>query len=602
MGHLLHRAALASVCLVIIVAALPAFAGHVPPVGYQPVGNSASVTINNCQAVVFEKPNAGLTPLQRAKLTAERLTLLASGGWRAITVQTVGSTRAQVVANGRVICIATPDDAKAAKTTAKSLAQTWAANMKRLFEMPPLTVTPKQVVVPENENRSVSVGGGVTGPLEIIDQNPTVAISSLHPTSRAIVIKGLAVGSSTVEVKCDGYTETVGITVKRYAGKLVAPGYAEVTGEPAKDSLIKTAASRAVSTVLSLEPGATASVGAPKTSGSSLPRGEKTRVFVPIKVQGPNLLPTELAAPVDVVNLPLVNKLADNLFYSNNPERITKTGTLFTGKLLSDERTRLFFHHQNMSGQKVRLLIELINAEDTTATVQAISGISTPLVDTVVVGYLAGMDFLRDYSKQAGLVHRIPARSRIIVYADNLDPVKTASGIIDLRQLSGGNVYVRVVAASPSVGMIEGETYPVTDAGIPTSLSEEVFDWPLKELDVTHKLGGQWSFVRIGKEGITDTAKLRELQGDYGVIYQIKMQIENPTSEERTAQVLFEPTAGPASGIFVIDEQIIGVKIVNPPKEFLVTRVKVPAGKTKAFTITTVPLGGSAYPAMLIVR
>lgn len=605
MTHPSYRAVLLGACAVLIfLAGAVCAAEFVPKVEYSSVGNQAVVNVNGRTAIRFRVSNGGLSPVERARITAERLKPLASsGGWKSITVKSVNKNRANVVVGEQLICIATAADAKAAGMSAQALAQNWAKLLREYFALPPITVEPKEIVVPENENRTANIGGALTGVIVSSDGNPEVATSTIDNVKRAIVVKGKSVGRSTIEIDCQGYKTTLTVNVKRYAAKVGVPAAIEVTGNPAPEWILAKAAESVASESIVLEPGATASFGTPKLTAKSLEVGKTLRVLVPVKTKGPNLIPADLAAPVDIINLPVSYKAADDLLYSNNPERLTRYGVLFTGKLELDKRSRLFFHHQNMLGKRVRFNVELINAGNTTAKVQTVSGISRPMVDTVVVGYVAGREFLRDYLDNVGLVHRIPPKSKRVLYADNLEHTNTASGIIDIRQLSGEDVYVKVSADVPEAGQLSsGATAPISDWHIPTQISDHVYPTPARDVEANYVVGGQWAFIRIGKYAIPDALSAKELQGNYGVIYRIKVRVENPSGEDRTIKVVFEPSAGPASGLFVINGKVVGIKVVSPPNEFEVFSTRVPAGQAKEFTILTMPLAGSAYPATLVVR
>ncbi|MEN6372569.1 MAG: hypothetical protein ABFD64_11220 [Armatimonadota bacterium] len=605
MSNLSRRALLpAFACAaLVVITGLSARAEFVPPVDYAARGSEAVVTINDRVAIRFKVPNAKLTPLERAKLTASRLKPLATGGWKAITVKSASKKRSQVVVNDKVICIATAADASANGTSAQALSESWVRSIRRLFSMPPITLTPAEITIPESEKRMTAIGGAAQGAITLSDGNPAVAVSSFDSARRSVVVTGRAVGRSTVEISCQGCSCKLVVNVKRYAGRVTGMKMVEVTGEPAPDWLLNKVARKAAASVVALEPGAAATFGSPKITCDSLGKGESVRVLVPVRARGSKFITADLFAPVEVVNRPLSHKSAVDLFYSNDPERLTQYGTLFTGKLSFDEKTRLFYHHQNMMGKRVRLAVELLNAGDTEAGVQTISGIGRPIVDTVVVGYMAGMDFIRDHLRNVGMVYRIPPRSKIVVYADNLSHNITASGIIDLRQFAGGDVYVKVTANPPSLGQLsDGQVASISDTEIPRHLSEHVYMTPTKQLDAKYVIGERWEFIRIGKYAIKDAADKKQLFGNYGVIYNINIRIENPTADARTVKIIFDPTAGPASGIFVVEGRIIGVKMVAPPREFQITAVRVPAGQSKELTITTMPLGGSAYPASIVIR
>lgn len=605
MKWLLHRAALLSVSAVLVLAVvLPASADFVPRVGYSADGTGAVVIINDRSAVRFRVPNAGYAPVERAQITASRLKPLAAGGWKLISVKPLGKRRAQVVAGDKVICIATKADSKATGMSAMALANTWARSMKSLFAIPAVTVTPREITVPEGESRTVCVGGASLGQLTSMCADSKTASADVHPTKRAIVVSGKHVGRCPVDVVSEGCKVTVIVNVKRYAARVGTPEIVEVTGNPAPNSLLELVSLEKAPKSIAFEPGGGAKrYGRPKMPNSVLGQGESMRVMVPVQVDGDGLIPTELLAPVDIVNRPVAYRPTAGLFYSNNPERVTGYGTLFTGKLAFDQRQRLFYHHQNMTGRRAIIQIDLINAGDTVAQVQAISGHSSPRVDPVLSGYFAGLDFMRDYLNGVGRIYRIQPHSKLVLYAEDLGQVETASGIVDLRELSGGDVYLKVSANPPTYGQAgSGDSAAIGIADVPGNLSTQVYAAPAKQISASYRVGDRWEFIRIGKYAIRSTTDDTVLDGNYGVIYNINIHVENPTADPSTVRVIFQPTAGPASGIFVTGGHIISVKVVNPPNEFTITSVRLAPGESRDISISTIPLGGSAYPATIVVR
>lgn len=602
--YVLRRAALLCACAVLVVlAGLPGAAQFVPTVGYAANGSKAMVVINGRTAINFRVGNGGLTPLDRARITAGRLEPLTNRGWASIAAESTGRTSARVVAGKQLICMITQDDAKAGRMSAAALAEIWAKNLRGLLSMPPITLSPVGVTIPENETRRAVVGGALTGPVRATDSDPSIATSTFDPAQRVIIVRGKSVGRCTVEVSCQGYTKTLSVSVKRYAGRLTGAGSAEVTGNPAPNWLIKKAAEHAAASGVSIEPQASAIVGKPRVKATTLANGKNVRAIVPVRVQGPGMLSTELLVPVDVFNRSIISTKPTVLFYSNNPERITRYETLFAEKLSIDECTRLFYHHQNMLGKRAEFFIELINAGNTPASIHAISGTTPAMVDTVKVGYMAGVNFIRDYLGQVGMIYSIPPMSKLVIYAESLKPLKTASGIIDLRETVGGDVYIRVAANPPGLTSdSEGCITAINDYYIPSRLSDQVYAAPVKQLDVGYVVGECWQFIRIGKYSIRDTRDEKDLYGNYGVIYEIHLKIQNPTADASKVRLVFEPTAGPAAAVFVLDGNVIGVKQVNPPMEHEIMSARVPAGKSKEIIVLTMPLGGSAYPATLVVR
>jgi len=65
---------------------------------------------------------------------------------------------------------------------------------------------------------------------------------------------------------------------------------------------------------------------------------------------------------------------------------------------------------------------------------------------------------------------------------------------------------------------------------------------------------------------------------------------------------LFDPSAGLASGVFIIDGKFVVTKHVQPPSEVPLASYQIKPGETRDVRILTVPLAGSSYPATLVVR
>jgi hypothetical protein len=177
---------------------------------------------------------------------------------------------------------------------------------------------------------------------------------------------------------------------------------------------------------------------------------------------------------------------------------------------------------------------------------------------------------------------------------------------MELRLLSGDLALVRVTAEPEDQRVVE-DSYevPVPARGIDPQrivFSEHVYPGPLQEYSVTYTAGKQWVFLRLGKDALKHATQDMQLYGNYGVTYDIKAKIENPLSEPVTTEIAFEATAGPASGIFVVDGNLVKVRYLTPPSEISLGKVTVAPGQTKSFSISTIPLSGSAYPATLIIR
>ena len=84
--------------------------------------------------------------------------------------------------------------------------------------------------------------------------------------------------------------------------------------------------------------------------------------------------------------------------------------------------------------------------------------------------------------------------------------------------------------------------------------------------------------------------------------YDINVRVENPTTETKKIRVLFEPSAGLASGVFIIDGIMVSAKYAKPPSEVPLASYNLKPGEIRNVKIMTVPVAGSNYPATLVVR
>lgn len=597
--------------IVITLTALVAFAcltaaaqaAFAPRVSYGAYGKAAAVLINGRNAAKFGAYNGGLSPLQRAKITSDRLAALVASKFDPNALTVKGDRySARIYAGTQLVCIATSHDAKLNNTTPLGLASVWAASIRRLLLMPPVVVEPDEITVPLGENRRVEVGGAATGPISVKIDNSDVANVVVEPAGRRLTISAKNLGKAIVEVSCQGEKATLVVYAKKYAGWLPPVSVGQVTGNPCPASLVCYCARQAVAQSAYLEPGSRLEVGAADCPNKTLGPGEKQQIKVDVKIVGPDYIPVATRATAEVRNVVIPRREPVQLFYSNNPESITRYQSLFVGKLDPDTPTRILYHHQNAMRSRVHLIVELVNPNDAPATIRVHRGISPPSTNTITVGHVAGWEFLKECASDISVIEVIPAQSRLVLVSDILAAKETSSGILQVNQLAGDPAYVRITAAEPGVDMVSRGTIARASDLRNHQLSDHIYPSPVKNLEYEYVVGQRWAFVPIGKHEIGDTNGQKKLYGNYGVTYNITVRISNPTGEARKIMVIFDPTAGPASGVFWIDGKPAAVKYAQPPKEVTLRTITLAPGESRTVRITTVPLAGSNYPATLIVR
>jgi hypothetical protein len=598
-------------CLILVTAATSAaFAKYTPKIGTRAEKDgSAYLTINGADVVRLETSNAGLTPAQRAQTAADRLTALLAKGLDPATIGAKQSGRnVRIMVGETLLMVATPAEAHAHVAATADLADSWARNIKKYLTMPPLSASPLSLTVPFGETRSIAVESFLPDKVEVAISDPRVASLDLQKKPGSIIVTGTSIGDATITLKCVDYTVPIVVQVRRYAATMLSGGRkAAVTGSNCPASLVLHSARVAAMQAVVLEPGARITTLSAPVSVKSLSSGQSTHVPIQVEVAGGSYIPIRFSVPVQVENRSLSRVPTTSIMYSNNPESVEKYQNLFTGCLRADSQaTRLLYHHQNMMDRKVGFIIDVVNPSQSSASLHVIEGTSDPMLDTVIVGYAAGLEFMRNDLENIGRIYEIPPGMRQILVSQSLGHSYTASGIMELRQVSGDPLLLRVIAEPEDMRTADDSSeLPIPAPGFDlhkTTMSDDVYPNPIQDVDITYTAGKAWVFFRLGKDGLKHATQNLQLYGNYGVTYDIKAKIENPSDSPITAEVAFEATAGPASGIFYVDGNLVKIRYLTPPSEVSIGRVTVPAGQNRVLSIKTIPLSGSAYPATLIIR
>lgn len=562
-----------------------------------------TVTINGKAALRFRASNGSLSADERARITAERLTNLVASGMSPSSVYLKSEKwQARVMVGETLVCIATATDAKVGGTTPAGLAGAWVRNIRSLLAMPAIVLSDKEILVPLGENRRVYVAGAATGPVSATPLDGEVAAAAPGTDARYVQVTGRKVGQTTVEITVEGEKAILDVWVKKYAGAMPGKGVAEVTGSPCPKHLLEYAARQAVARQTVVEPGATLKIGKIEGVDRALESGVSREAKANVTISGEGYITYSGPVSVELRNIFARRDEVAELFYSNAPERVPRYQTLFAGKLESGRASRLLYHHQNGIGKRARFLVEVINPNPTSAAFRVTRGISSPMIDTVLVGYIAGIAFMRDDQANATVIERIPAQSRLILVSDDLGHNETSSGIMQIKQTEGSGTFLRVSALPPETESARtGDVLPAPTS-VALDISDQVYPNPVKTLEANYRVGEHWAFISVGRHAITDTAAQKKLFGNYGVTYDISIKVENPTDKTKKVSVLFEPSAGLASGVFIIDGEIVSTKYAKPPTEYQLASYSLKPGEKRSVRIQTVPLSGSNYPATLVVR
>jgi len=622
-----------------IAAALLAAPGVAAP-GYQarvgartwttPRGVFARVTINDQPVATLRTSAAGLGPAQRALNVKQRLgTMVASGLTSAqIGLASAGKQGWEIRGQGGPLLLVTPREAAAQRQTSRHLAQTWARAIKARLGEPALTLPQAHVLVPYGTTKTIVVGGAArAADVSLAGGDARVSQASFDAARHRIVLRGVGSGESMVTVQADGALVTLAVSVRRYAAAVRPHVTVRVTGRPdAPATLVQAALFQGLEHALAATEGAQVRLLQSPQPVGALRAGASVTRRLPLRVAGLDLLPVEAAPVVTVVNQPLAPASAGAIFYSNNPEQVRSSRTLFSSPLSLRRAVRLDYHHQNSSGGPLVFHADLVNGGDQSASVHVMSGVAQPAVDTVQVGRRAGAAFLRALDSGTGLVLVVPPHARVPLLVQRFAPLLTVSGIVQVQQLSGQDDALSLVVAadddrstllaSPAhfaqaiqdtdradTRLVSAPAAPLP-SGRTRAASPFVFGPPRVSLAGVYAAGGPWAYLRLGHgESLRNAAGTRRLWGNYGVSYFLTLRLTNPTRIARVVGVFFAPEAGLAAGVF----QVSGAPILEfdpmpPPDEKELTRVRLAPGQVRTVRLRTILLNGSAYPASLVVH
>ena len=97
-------------------------------------------------------------------------------------------------------------------------------------------------------------------------------------------------------------------------------------------------------------------------------------------------------------------------------------------------------------------------------------------------------------------------------------------------------------------------------------------------------------------------AGVRELRGDYGVVYDIEIEIVNPSDVPKDVSLWLNPRGGAATATFLWDDRIVEVPRTAAFAEQAIGSVSMPPRSRRTIRLQTIPEGASSYPVRVIVR
>jgi len=585
---------------------LPITASTVYALSARSVGGT--LYINETPVLTLRSASGG-SPSAKAAALASRLQGVSDGA--AVSVSHV--KRAYSVHIGPTAVTIKKAEAKAHGLSPATLAYRWAASIKSALNLPALKLGSKNVVVPVGGVASVSLVGKEAKDAILSRQGDSV---SLTRKIGSIQFKGTKLGTTEFSIAGKSSLETVVVRVLPYAVEFPQTVTAHVTGVPASKEVVRGAIRTALNSSLRTVPAAWLVFDTPKAT--ALQTNQSRTYHVVVKASAANAIPSKGVVTVNVRNEGIHATRESELWYCNFPENIKKPGLLFASPLVREKAARFLFHHMNVSSGPLIVEAQAVNPSALPASIMVIPGAAEPDRNPVLVGARAADQFLRNWLFSSGEIVTIPARSTVPITVRRLATQETTSGLFYLRLLSGGpdSIFVRADARTPETAVFQWEPFRKTaapwqvarpkaiseaEASMPQA-AEHVFPNPFKNETVAYEVGSKHGFVRIGQKPIEREDQLMKLDGNFGVVYNIKASMKNPLTSPAKVEIVFEASAGYSGGLFVVNGRILRSPLLQSKGEYKLWEGVLAPGAEQSCSILTVPLSGSSYPATITVR
>lgn len=586
------------------MALFPALRAEASRVEVTHAGDRARLLVEGRLIAAFRTPNGSLSPLERARLAADRLRRLSASA-DDVKVQKRGSDHA-VLVNGQLIMVATEEEAAERRESTLATANRWATNLRQALaagsprgrrrgSRRQIEAPDAPWLVPPGETRTFTLRGG-RGRLYARANRPSVAeVAVLNDTQ--VEVRGVERGEGVIRVSRGGSSLEVPVRVMPWAASVSRVPEVTVTGLLTPRDFIRRAALPHFLRALDLSPGNRAELLGSPEGVRALRPGEEAVLTCRVGASGEGHLPFRGEARVKVVNRTVPQRETQVLLYSNEPESVREFGILFEGLIRPESGARILYHHQNRMGRPFTLQVDLLNPGETESEVQVLEGDAGPYIDPLQAGHRAGQRYMAAQTTDLGLIQKVPARGSLRLGRYELATLQTVSAVSEVRSLHGGPLVVQVSA-------VPQPTDPeMRDDLLDTAGAEpHTYPNPTKTAEYKYVVGQAWTFVSIGRNAIAAGGSNRKLFGNYGVLYNITVELENPTALEQTVKLVMAPQAGWVRGVFVVEGKLIEAPQLAPPSEATLWSVKLAPGQQRRLSIVGLPVSGSAYPLSLVIR
>ena len=124
---------------------------------------------------------------------------------------------------------------------------------------------------------------------------------------------------------------------------------------------------------------------------------------------------------------------------------------------------------------------------------------------------------------------------------------------------------------------------------------------PYQDLSRSYRIGDPDLHIAVGAIRQQTFSGVRELRGDYGVIYRTQLTLLNETASPREVRLIFNPRGGAATGTFRVNGKLVEIGKTEAFEQTPILKLTLPPNSQKLLEIDTLPEGASSYPVRIVV-
>lgn len=386
------------------------------------------------------------------------------------------------------------------------------------------------------------------------------------------------------------------------AGSFPATVTLQVTGHDIPEEFLDRLAEEAIMEKIRIKSGCSYVIGTHKAKYQpGALAGESSQGLVPVEIWGSGYRTVRGNVIVMIENIKVEGfNRADAMFISNSPESFPTSGELLRGTFKHGSSSRFMIHHRNADSKEHRLIFFVRNSTDEPALLRVVGDIFDPWPEAMIAGHHATLRFHRAVRNGVGYLIEIPAGKYATLRSVTLKHDEVGSGLCEIQVLRGKGVDFSIRAQD----MYMGDAYVGQHIGNPnTKRAHGEYATPYKEVAADFTVGDKWTFVSLGNDYLQAVSTPSPpLHGNYGVTYDITLNVTNPFDTEEQLEFVFAPAGGTALGSFYIDGKQFVVKHTRAGETPTIAKVDIGPKEKKVIQIETLPESGSFYPVKLIMR